>query len=271
MSTSLRPLLAVLALAPASSAFAAPQPEFTLGTELYHEKYEEEVGGAKFMQEEAWMAGLNGSARFFLADNHAVKFKGRYAQGESDYTGGYNGGPGYGSLRIDGLDRSVYELHGAYEYTSPWEDHPVISSLGLGYRNLTDRLDQGGPGGYKRVSEYWYATLAFESSFFLGTSYWQATPRVAYNYLLQGKQHSYLSSGELLNDQNKGHGFELAMSFSRPINLGARSTLSVTPFFRYWDIKKSESIYTLNGGLIYENYEPNNTTKEFGLNLSLGF
>lgn len=241
--------------------------DIDVGAEMYHENYHEEVDGSKFMQEEGWMYGVNGTATFHFSDEHGVKLSGRYAQGSSDYTGANQGGS-YGSLTSNGQDRYVYELRGVYQNTSSWDGQPATFSIGLGYRNLTDRLDQSGNGGYKRENELFYATIGGESTYNLGSN-WQVTPKVSYNYLLQGKQHSYLDGVTLNNTQKHGSGYELSATFSTKIN--NQYGIKITPFWRYWSIHKSDDVYFTYGGNTYVGSEPKNMTQEYGLNLSMAF
>lgn len=248
-----------------TSALAQVTPSFEIGTEVYQETYKETVDGQPFMKEQAIMIGVNGAVRLQFTNQDAVKFSARYAQGKSDYTGAFDGQP-YGSLTSNGQDRYTYEFRGVYEATGPVSGHDLTTSLGLGYRNLTDRLDQSGPGGYKRESEYFYATLGLEAKYGLGASSWDVTPKIAYNHLIQGTQHSFIGGNDFQNRQNNGHGFELSAAVSR--QLQNTQEIRLTPFYRYWKVRESEAT-PIGGGFAI--VEPENKTNEFGLNLSYVF
>ena len=253
----------------ASQAFAADiVPSYEIGTEVYHETYEEQVGGNKFMQETAVMKGVNASLLLPFSQEHALRFSARYAQGQSDYKGrsvtcdaqgmcGYNS---FGSTSFSGLDRKTYDLRAAYEWTAPIAQHDVTTAFGLGFRDLVDHLDQA-RGGYRRESQYVYAHLAIASRFQLGSG-WSLTPQFAYQHLLQGKQNS----GGTINKQKNGKGVEFSATLARAF--ADQSEIRLTPFVRYWKIGDSESAVNAAG---QSTLEPANKTTELGAKLSYAF
>lgn len=264
--------VAVLCVAlSASNAFAeARETSFELGLETYRETYEEFVDGRKFMQEEARMVGLTGSATVHIDDASSVKFGFRYARGKSDYTGAYQGET-YGSLTSDGQTRSAAELRAAYQFHQNFGNVQVIPSIGLGYRRLTDYLEEAqGGGGYHRVNQLTFATVGIEARIPMGGR-WKIAPKVGYNHLLWGQQES---GGILRNIQRKGYGFDVSADVST--KFGAQADFKVTPFLRYWKIRDSDAApyatYT-QGGQTYVVYgmEPQNKTTEVGVNLNLNF
>lgn len=257
--------IAALSLISANVAAQEMKPIFEIGTEVYQETYKETVNGRDFMQEKATMYGVTGTAGLQLNQQHALKFTGRYAQGKSDYTGAFQG-QAYGTLQRNGQDRRTYELRGTYEYTTPMFGQNITPSIGLGYRNLIDKLDQIGAGGYKRESEYTFLALGLESKFVFEGNKLSLTPKFVYNYLLQGTQHSYLTSGTVDNKQKNGNGFELSAAFA--YTLQDKSVVKITPFYRYWSISDSERTYVSSTTYFIE---PKNKTDEFGINLTYAF
>ena len=237
---------------------------FEVGSELYQEVYSEKVAGQQFMREQATMYGVNGVAGWRITPQQALKLSLRYAQGRSQYTGG-NALIPYGGLTASGLSRYVYELRGSYEHQLQVFGQDILPSVGLGYRLLTDHLEQSGPGGYKRQSEYYYLNLGLASTFATGA--WKITPKLAWNQLLKGTQHSYQYNGfDVVNNQKSGRGIEFSTAFA--YGLRDSSEIRVTPFLRYWKIPASQlTYYTPVNGLT----EPDNTTRELGVNLSYAF
>lgn len=249
--------LAALALT-AGQACAEIKPQFTLGTEVYEETYMEWINDRRFMKERASMKGVTGDLRVEIDTQNAVRVTGRYAWGNGDYTGAF-AGQSYGSLTLPGLSRRAYEIRSTYEWTTNALHSPVTLSVGAGYRNLVDRLDQVQMGGYRRESKYFYGTLGVGSEIKVGDGSWTFSPKGSYQHLLRGFQYS----DNIVNRQNRGFGLEISAALSHPVGKGS---ISVTPFYRYWKIADSKLNSSANGWM-----EPENKTDEFGINLSYRF
>lgn len=268
MKITFKPLAGISAMLLAASVYADPiKTNFELGLETYQETYQEFVDGSKFMQEKATMVGVTSAVTARFADAHAIRVSARYAQGRSDYTGAYQGNS-YGSLTSDGQGRNTTEVRATYQYHGALGGLPVMPSLGIGYRKLKDRLDESGPGGYRRENTLTFAALGLETTLPLGTS-WTMTPKAGYNYVINGKQRSYIGN-TLVNKQKSGHGFDVSADFGTKIN--SQMDLSITPFFRYWRMADSESAtVSFSDGSYMVGYEPHNKTKEVGINLTMTF
>ncbi|WP_343587364.1 hypothetical protein [Herbaspirillum sp.] len=257
MNKIAKTLAAAVLVAGAGQALAEVKPTFALGTELYEETYREWVDGQRFMKERASMTAITGDLHLAFDQQNALRVAGRYAWGTSDYTGAYQGMP-YGSLTDSGQARRAYDIRATYEWTTFSMRYPLTASVGAGYRNLVDRLDQSGPGGYRRESEYFYGTIGIGTAMKVGDGSWTFSPKMSYQHLLRGFQHS----GDDLNAQTKGYGLEVSTALSRPLGAGCAS---LTPFYRYWKIADSKMNYA--AGIM----EPQNQTHEFGINLSYRF
>lgn len=257
-------LVLIIAVVAKSNAIASTtESPFSVkvGTEIYKEIYRErDSDGQRFMQEEASMLGLTLDAHYTFTAEHALRFTGRIARGDSTYTGSYQNGT-YGDLVSAGQDRSMFDLRVLYENSTNWEYGPVKGFVGLGYRNLIDRLDQIGTGGYKRMNEIFYLNLQEKFILEINPS-WRFSPEVGVNVLLRGRQHS----DDLINTQNSGFGIEIAAPFETRF-LGNK-TLTLQPFFRFWQIGESDYVPIGNN---YYVVEPANRTQEYGLNVSVGF
>ena len=92
--------------------------------------------------------------------------------------------------------------------------------------------------------------------------------KAQYNLFLKGTQNSYLSTAstaytDLVNDQNSGFGIDLTLNFK------PNEKNNVFFYYRYWDINKSETTTgTYADILVFEAYEPKNTTIEYGIGCS---
>lgn len=238
---------------------AAPEAKspytFELGLTNYFESYDEFYAGSKLMSEDAPMVGIRGSvARGISATGGKVVLSGEFAQGKANYTGSYMGGS-YGDLSISNLRREMFDITGVYKHAPSWNQ--IVFSGGLGYRSLTDRLDDAGAGGYKRVNTRLYGIMGAEREF--KTADWTITPSVQYKHSLVSSQFSDFFGG-IDTDQKTGYGAELAVSF---VQRDAAYPLVIKPFVRTWELADSEIVQ----GML----EPKNSTREVGITVSLQF
>ena len=256
-----------LALAACSTSLYAanPMPAAQLGIEGYHETYHETVDGASFMTEKARMLGLNMTLREDVNEQDAFVLRGRYAWGSSDYSSA--------SGQFSDLRRKSYDFSLVYQHAFDLSATTLTPEIGLGYRRLDDDLNQAGSGGYGRNSMYTYLLLGISSRNSLNAD-WMVAPRLAYKYMLAGTQVSRLSDissscGDLHNSQKNGYGYEANLAFDR--KLAGGTVLSITPFYRYWSIKDSDTATTVCGNYTISGMEPQNTTKEVGVSAAYSF
>jgi hypothetical protein len=214
--------------------------------------------GAKIMQEKAHMTGIKGSvARRIGETNGKVLLSAEYAFGKADYTGSYMGGS-YGDITVGDLRRTLVDVSGMYKYSAQGLNG-LTAGVGLGYRRLVDNLQDAGAGGYKRVNERTYLTIALEQP--IQVNQWSITPGVQYKHILSSKQRAELTDRDISLEQDSGHGAELSVAFMRQ---GERVSTVITPFFRIWNMKESR---LHPAGL----FEPKNDTREVGLAVSVQF
>ena len=250
------------------AAAGAAELSYSVGGGVYKETYrEKDTDGSAFMKEEANMAALNGRLRWAPGNKeHALTVSGEYARGNSDYTGAYQGQP-YGSLTISNLSRSKVTL--GFDYVITWPELAgVQTGAGVTYRRLTDRLDEAPAGGYKRVNELSVANFSLARAYQVGGV--QATPRVGVNYLLNGRQYSYVltNGGKVRNKQDEGYGFYLEVDTTWNVQSGS---ITVTPYFRQMNIADSNKVVVTSGTQQYSILEPKNITRELGLNVQYNF
>lgn len=244
--------------APNADAPAAKSPYvYELGVSTHRELYEEFADGEKLMQEEAIMTTIRAGVSRAVGDTGGkVVLSGQFGFGKGDYTGSYMDG-NYGDLHVPGLKRSLVDISATYKQTAEaWNG--LTAGAGIGYRRLVDNLQDGGPGGYKRINERTYLTASLERAFEFDA--WTVTPGIQYKHIVSSKQKSDLFGG-ISVDQNNGHGAEASIAFIRKSE-GYR--IAITPFFRVWDMKDSD---VHPSGL----YEPRNKTKEAGIAVTYQF
>ena len=261
--------VALLALAGLSTPAAAEVPQgFDLSFQIYSHKYQEQVGGAFFMSNEGPFGGVGVDYTKKLEGDIYFRGSTSLAYGSVDYTGSgtIGGTPNY-TLILEGRLGREFAVTDAFS-VAPW--------AGLGYRMHYD--DKGGEitstgfFGYDRKSQYIYLPFAVTLDY-RANSEWSLTPEFAYRLLLKGTQTSYMSDfspacTDLENSQKSGYGLSAA--------LNARTTIGQTPvtfgpFIRYWDIAESDIGIFSCGGTLFAGVEPDNTTTEIGIAVSLHY
>lgn len=261
-------ILFIGTLCATNCAFAAmqekPATQWEIGTELYKETYQEYVFNHPYMQEDAHLFGLYGKMHYAIDDVQSLQLLGRAAFGISRYKGAVQGEE-FGSIIATGQHRYLVEMRGLYGFTLP-TPLALTPLIGAGYRQLTDRLDQTGFGGYRRTSQYVYLSTGVEAHIPLNDT-WSNTSSVMYQHLLSGRQTSGSANNKLIHHQHKGYGIEVASTFSRKIALGQKNAIGITPYYRYWSI--ADSSITMKNHT--PTMEPHNTTQEVGVRVSYQF
>lgn len=240
---------------------------YNVGSEIYSETYKEydtTANNATFMKETATMYGVNGKVSYQATALDKFVVNTRYAIGESKYTGAAQGGT-YGSIVVDGQDRSVWEIGGEYQHKFV-ELKNLNVGVGITYRELTDRLDQA-DGGYKRVNGLSYANLSLDKDF--NVNGWKVTPKFSAKVLLDGKQKSYLDPElTLSHKQGSGHGYDLEVAFVKKVS---NYNLTISPFFKSMSIGNSDEVIVTDGTTSFLTKEPKNKTTEAGVTVGLQF
>jgi hypothetical protein len=143
---------------------------------------------------------------------------------------------------------------------------------GIGYRYWNDRIKAS--GAYEREILYWYIPFGIEMRKALSEK-WVGRIKAEYDFFLAGKVYSHLSEAVMgfndpENEQDSGYGFRFSLELTR--ELGNLYSLSIEPFFTYWDIDESDlAILTYYGIPTAYVYEPENETRNYGIQVNLHF
>jgi len=142
---------------------------------------------------------------------------------------------------------------------------------GIGYRYLYDTLSKGS-GGYDRRSQYLYMPVGFETHFQMPDD-WQIGFNAEYDIFIRGWQTSYLGDANSLyptlhNSQRNGFGLRGSLDFIKKMD---RVNFLISPYIRYWHIKKSEIATASNDFYEFAGLEPDNNSTEIGLKLGVDF
>lgn len=187
----------------------------------------------------------------FRFKNWPLTLLGQATFGYADYTG---------SGTMANQPTSIYQLQVESPHTEWVKGYQI--SPGLGYRYLYNDargITSTNYSGYRRTSEYLFASLGVERPF--GEN-WRATA-TGY-YLLTGRQTSnlfdvggnYATQGPIQNTQRHGFGWKAGICKTY-------QALDFCSNFEYWQIGASDTYSFVSSGSRYTIYEPANHTKSF--------
>lgn len=240
---------------------AAPRTRgMELTFDVSHYAYEETVADAFYMSDTSapffYSVGLRNWGQPAEDGRFGFSYTGELTYGKVDYVGSGTSTKDYYKGRAEGyIDYRVNKRF------SPF--------VGLGYRHLFDAsggsTSSTGATGYDRLSQYLYAPIGARVDL---TD--KLSVKAQYNLFLKGRQTSYFSTAsstasDATNNQNSGWGTDFTANYQ------IDDTWSTYGFFRYWDIKKSDTSTYTNAGVTYAGYEPQNTTEEIGVGVAYGF
>ena len=232
-----------------------------IGPEIYHFKYKESD-----IQDKGTFYGMFFSCIYRdwiteagienpLEDKRMYGAEFRFAFGEVDYDGQLMDGTPY---RISNIDERTFEVRFLFGPDSLNESDLSTLYTGLGYRYLFDDSSFD-PAGYERTSNYLYLPFGYKFNQITDDP-WSMAATVEADLLILGIQKSDFGTFEVDNNQRSGMGYRASVKFQNKSDDGI---FIIEPFFRYWDIEKSDVEYIFP----YYYYEPANETTEFGIQL----
>lgn len=231
--------------------------------ENYNHLYKEPA----FMQEYGSMLGfMYTSINRYYKNKYSIKLQLRYASGGVNYESA--------SGKFQGISDNVFEsrlLYGFDRYLAT--DSLITLYCGLGWRTLTDNLQDAGAGGYRRVSSYTYLPIEIEYGLKMAESASFGFV-IGYDYLLSGMQTSYWDDIDprfdpIVNTQRSGSGYRWDIKYSKE---SGKYDIGVKIFSRYWNINKSEkSDIVFSGVVVGEGWEPTNLTIEQGVSIYIKY
>jgi len=242
-----------------------PRHSWDLGTFFSNITYEE----PGLMKNEGSMYGLRGTYTYHKEQMFRADM--RIGRGKVDYTSKNTGS-------MKDIDDTLFEVRGLVGADVMKSKTSALTLYtGFGYRYLkndsSDRRTSTGHYGYERESNYYYSPIGLEI-LGKGSKKWRIKTIIEYDYFWFGKQVSHLSDadpqyGDIESHQDYGYGYRASFELTRKFE---NSSLSVEPYYRYWDIDKSElNNLTYSGVIIGTGWEPENNTTEYGVILSYDF
>jgi len=259
-------LISTVAIAPLALCAQQIDLKTLAGHELaiqYSDYKYEEPG---LMNNKGGKLGLEIISSKILTDDYFLTGSFRYAIGDVKYTG---------SGTKSGNQDHLWDLRLVGGKDIVIKDYVIAPYIGVGRRNLFNDLrgtTSTGAVGYRRNSEYIYIPIGVSHRVKLdGES--RITTAIEYNYLVSGRQTSYLSDvsaayaavyGDPVNKQTKGHGGKVSLSYDK-------SNWSTGVFYSRWNIGDSKVNTYISGGTTYTVYEPKNNTNEIGVQVKYRF
>ncbi|MFT5808203.1 MAG: hypothetical protein ACI9LG_002504 [Moritella dasanensis] len=229
-----------------------------VGVFVSNYSYEETIDDNFIMQDKATMLGVRAAVSTYKRDL-TWKLDGSFQYGNMSYTSN-----GTGSLK--GSDDYIFEVRGIVSDSIPLDSAVnLMPFVGIGYQYLIDDA-QGmqtttGHYGYLRMQSYLYSPIGIEMNNIQLSQTWAMVLKFEYDLFFHGANTTDLGSvgkPKFKFEQNKGNGLRASMRF-------ITQQFAVEPFIKYWRVKKSDSVVFNDNGKLYEFYEPDNTTTEFGV------
>ena len=211
-----------------------------------------------------------------IPNSNFILLEMRYMTGDNTYNGWLSSGGIYVPTEANNIADYYWEgalKAGRLIYSK--ENFNIEGSLGIGYRNLRDHLEDMGLGGYLRKSTYIYMPVDMAFKYQLNNRFNLAL-KTEFDFLVSGQQYSgpivgYESMG-VYNSQEQGYGLRASLKLSATAGF---AEFFIEPFWRYWQIQNSDEAeqYIKIGGTWYEQvvYEPFNTTQEYGVKVGVKF
>lgn len=241
--------------------------EFEAGYEMYYFRYEEPTIDVTLS---GVLYGLK-LGYTYRPRNFMLRGTANIAGFGTDYDGGYQSGE---DLQASS-DDYIMEYRGLVGYSIPFFKATKITPyVGFGLRYWWNEVQDS--GGYSREVSYYYTPIGFEYIHRLN-KIWSLGIRGEYDIIWYGQVRSNLSDvAPQLNDvtnkqENPGRNFGTRASIFLRWE-PKKFILQIEPYFRYWSVEQSNlADLTYSGALIGFAYEPENTTGEYGVRVSMVF
>ncbi len=249
--------------------------DFELGSEMFWYQYEE----PGVMENEGLFGGINGSIATWFSlfnaesttDQDMLRLETAFAWGQVDYDSETTGS-------MDDIDDWLVEIRGLFGHQWQMKEGVLLTPYtGIAYRYFND--DSGGRttttnhAGYERESNYYYSPFGIDLVVDLDQK-WSIGGNLEYDLFWFGQQKSHLGDAvagldTVENDQTKGYGYRVSL---KVIYKSENFDFLFEPYYRYWDIEKSEeSPVTYSGVAVGYGWEPQNNTQQIGMKSAILF
>ncbi len=270
-------LSSLIALA---SSVALASGEFAIGVNHQQFDYTEVDHNKPFMESHGDTTGLSLHYKKSFKKNMVLTLSGSQEFGATDYLSGYpEYGAKYGEIQSkDNLHRE-HNVGATLGIQLPQtKAFTLVPILGLNYRHFFQDTGQDNIAykdyyiySYNRETRYIIAPIGMSALVNLSSTT-QLELEAAYDYLLYGRQDSYLSNispaaPNLKNMQRSGFGYQL----STQVNFEAmHQHLFAKVYYQYYHIADSKiKTATSQAGVTFRGLEPDNKTAKTGLEFGI--
>ena len=239
---------------------------FVLGADYRSWDNREFKNGSQLMRDYGNLLGVDlKSHNIYDEENWMLTALFNYISGKTKYDGQLQSGTPYQSnsqnliftvslefLRGFAVGESLFGVH-----------------FGIAKRMLYNEELPEEPADYSRRITYWYLPIGLRFVTGLGEGN-SLELDFTYQLFLSGKVETALTetglyTSDIINDQNKGMGLSASVALMT-------SRFKVSVYTHYWSIKDSETALSYGvDSKLYQFYEPENTTKSYGVLLSVRF
>jgi hypothetical protein len=253
--------------------------DFSLGVEVQKYYYKEpDIQQqpyqlmATWMDDTAYLFGINGSYRLTWKESFFVQPEGRLLYGKEDYRTGEKDTRFYTKKKTPVWLIEPRLVAGRKIKLTP--NLFISPYTGIGYRFKNDdseevKCNDGTLLGYYRKSNYVYMPCGTYVDYIINDT-WSISLKGEYDLLLKGWQYSRtLTSTSTIFKQKNGYGLKGEISVAYQHN---KLKFSVSPYINYWNIRNSKRSYVWDrdvGG--WNSREPYNVTFESGMRLGVSF
>ena len=241
---------------------------FDIGPEIEYYEYRE----PGIMKEYGGLFGGYASFTAFTMDQSLfLQAFGSIAGGTLTYDGGtYGGDP----LTLD-TPNILYNFRALVGPNFGGEKASLLPFSGFCIRLIDDDLKRNYEWGYRRQTTYFYSPIGFELS--TRSMLWSFGVKGEFDIFWLGLNNNrdFPTSDRSREDVNLTQdpftGFGLQGSFFACAQVNRYLYITIEPFVRYWDVKKSseKNILTDAGNLTV--YEPDNNTLVYGVRCGMGW
>lgn len=260
-------LLLLPAAGHAGSVFEHPAQTIQLGVSALHFRYKEvDDDGSMLDREDGNLPGVYAAARV-ERDKAIVMATLSYHWGTVKYDGHV----------IETMERHQTDTDEAIAEATLTFGHYLGESrrtalyLGGGYRHWQRNIrSRGNVGGINELYTWAYGILGGSLRLWRGSDVLLAMDaRATYPISPKLRIHWPGNQGYLTLQLPSRTGYRIA--FPLEVALNPRVTLAVAPYYEYWKLPKSDAVLIGDATDYYAVWEPESTTKNVGVTLSLGF
>lgn len=247
-----------------AAALATEGPEYKVGVEAFYDNYKEPISSTVEVNEKAYFGAVNG-AYIYNWSQYMAAAELRASYGRDDYKSP--------SGTLSNIPQYEFEgrMLGGFRLPIDGGGSVFVPYLGLGSRYFFDNakglVTNLGAHAYDRRILQFYLPIGVSAHLY--DNGWVYSPLLEFDPLLAGKVNTRLGSiagyENINTTQHRGWGWRGEFMVGQQYkDFGWEAG----PYFRYWDIKDSNTATDSSGNVFYE---PQNTRLQAGASVRFNF